>query len=112
VNETLRLSLCQMDDAVTLLSSDIEQATAGIMVHHKVSQVLDAAVQGLAGVVREARRIAPSTGQAGNLEDLASRYTMQSERRIHESLLDPGGGSGQAPAPSLDDDLGGNVELF
>jgi methyl-accepting chemotaxis protein len=112
VNETLRLSLCQMDDAVTLLSSDIEQATAGIMVHHKVSQVLDAAVQGLAGVVREARRIAPSTGQAGKLEDLASRYTMQSERRIHESLLDPGGGSGQAPAPSLDDDLGGNVELF
>jgi len=47
-----------------------------------------------------------------NLEQLAQRYTMQSERRIHESLGGGPAAGGHAPAPAYDDDLGGNVELF
>jgi len=112
VNDTLQRSLRKMDDAVSLLSSDIEQVTSGITVHRQVAQVLEAAIQGLAGVVAEARIMAPASATAGNLEQLAQRYTMQSERRIHESLGGGPAAGGHAPAPAYDDDLGGNVELF
>jgi methyl-accepting chemotaxis protein len=112
VNETLRRSLCRMDDAVTLLCSDIEQVTAGITVHRKVAQVLEGAVGGLAVIIGEARRLAPASAKGSSLDELASRYTMQSERKIHESLLEGAAGGGQAPAPCLDEEFGGNVELF
>jgi methyl-accepting chemotaxis protein len=111
VNETLRRSLCRMDDAVTLLSSEIDQVTSGITVHTKVSRVLDGAVDELSRIIREARLIAPASAGGTNLSELASRYTMQSERRIHESLFDQAAG-GPAPPPDLDDGFGGNVELF
>ena len=112
VNDTLQRSLRKMDDAVTLLSSDIEQVTSGITVHRQVAQVLDSAIQGLAGIVGEARILAPASAAAGNLEQLAQRYTMQSERRIHASLGGVPAAAGHAPAPGHDDDFGGNVELF
>jgi len=107
VNETLLHSLSSMDDAVTHLSSDIDRVTTGITVHRKVAQVLEGAVRGLGGVMVEARRIAPAAGQGANLDELASRYTMHSERKIHESLLD--GGQVSGPGPDSFDD---NVELF
>jgi methyl-accepting chemotaxis protein len=110
VNETLLRSLSSMDDAVTHLSSDIDRVTTGITVHRKVAQVLEGAVRGLGGTVAEARRIAPVSGQGANLDELASRYTMHSERKIHESLFD--GGSLSGPEPASDEELGGNVELF
>jgi methyl-accepting chemotaxis protein len=111
VNESLLGSLSRMDQAVTLLSSEIDQVTAGISVHLKVSRVLQEAVLGLGSITAEARRIAPDTGQGANLEELASRYTMLSERRIHQGL------SYSAPAPTPaafgdDDGMGDNVELF
>jgi len=118
VNDTLHHSLRRMDDSVTQLSSDIEQVIGGITVHRKVAQVLEQSIGELSGVVAQARRLAPA-GVAGNLDQLAQRYTMQSERRIHESLSGSGAGRREptlsAPAPPAaanDDDLGGNVELF
>jgi hypothetical protein len=83
-----------------------------------VTQVLERSIRELSGVVDEARRLAPA-GVAGNLDQLAQRYTMQSERRIHESLNSAAGSRAptrSAPVPepvaASDDDLGGNVELF
>ena len=111
VNDTLQRSLRGMDAAVTLLSSDIEQVIGGITVHRKVSQVMDGAIGGLSGIVAEARRLAPASG-AGNLDQLAERYTMQSERRIHESLKDGPGAGGKMPPPADADELGCNVEFF
>jgi len=111
VNETLHRSLSRMDDAVTRLSSDIDQVTAGITVHRKVSQVLDGAVLGLGGIITEARRLAPAKASGAKLEELASRYTMHSERKIHESLLEGAAPLPQAPS-SADQGLGENVELF
>lgn len=61
VNETLLRSLYRMDDAVTLLSSDIDQVTSGITVHRKVSQVLEGAVLGLGGIGKKARRLATAS---------------------------------------------------
>jgi len=107
VNETLLRSLTSMDDAVTHLSGDIDRVTTGITVHRKVAQVLEGAVRGLGGITAEARRIAPPSGQGANLDELASRYTMHSERKIHESLFD--GAQLSGPGPDSFDD---NVELF
>ena len=112
VNENLRRSLCRMDDTVALLSSEIEQVTAGITVHRKVSQVLDGAVARLGGIIREARSSGLAQANGSNLDDLASRYTMQSERKIHQSMMQGTAGGVQPTAAPLDNGLGDNVEFF
>ena len=111
VNESLRRSLSRMDDAVLRLSGDIEQVTGGITVHHKFSKVLERAVETLAVVIREAHQLAPGSAGSTSLEEIASRYTMLSQRKIHSKVV---GATPAVPAPavSFDDDLGGNVELF
>ncbi len=117
VNDTLKHSLGSMDDGVSHLSSEIEQVIAGISVHQKVARVLEASIRDLSAIAADARIIAPA-GSTGNLDQLAQRYTMQSERRIHESMSGstserrPPTQSAPASAPVADDDLGGNVELF
>ena len=110
VNETLHLSLSRMDAEVTLLSSDINRVTAEITVHHKVSKVLQEAVRVLEGIGAEARRIAPIGDKSADLAELAGRYTMHSERKIHESLF-KGSAACQASA-CAEEGLGENVELF
>ena len=111
VTETLHRSLTRMDDAVTLLSTDIDQVTVGLTVHHKVSRVLEGTVQGLGEIIGQARRIAPASARSADLQELAGRYTMQSERRIHQSLL-KGTATERESSPPNDQELGGNVELF
>jgi methyl-accepting chemotaxis protein len=111
VNETLHRSLSSMDDAVTRLSTDIDQSTAAITVHRKVSQVLEGAVSGLERIRAEARRLAPASGERAGLAELAGRYTMHSERRIHQSLFKEVAPESQAPPPA-DEGLGENVEFF
>ena len=111
VNETLRRSLSRMDAEVAQLSTDIERATAGITVQHKVAQVLERSLSGLSGIVKEARRIAPFSVGRTDMEEIAKRYTMQSQRRIHESHLDHKAAAIPV-ASSQDHDLGGNVDLF
>jgi methyl-accepting chemotaxis protein len=111
VNESLLRALSRMDDEVTLLSSDIDRVTTGITVHQKVSQVLEGAVRGLGGVIDAARRIAPASDQGANLSELAGRYTMHSERRIHEALF-KGAPVVGAVAASAAQEFEDNVELF
>ena len=112
VNESLRRSLARMDDEVTLLSTEIEQVTAGITVHRTVSRVLQGAIEVLAGIAGAARLLAPASAAGLNFDQLSSRYTMQSERKIHQALLTRSGGAAAAPAAASDDGLGCNVELF
>jgi methyl-accepting chemotaxis protein len=112
VNQNLGRSLSRMDHEVLQLSAEIEQVTAGITVQHKVSQVLDRSVDGLSGIIKEARLIAPGTMNRSDLDEIAKRYTMQSQRKIHETHVGAGGAhSVQLPA-GQEEDLGCNVELF
>jgi methyl-accepting chemotaxis protein len=111
VNESLLRALSRMDDEVTLLSSDIDRVTTGITVHQKVSQVLDGAVRGLCGIIEAARRIAPASDQGANLSDLAGRYTMHSERKIHEALFKGAPVAGPVAAAAVQE-FEDNVELF
>jgi methyl-accepting chemotaxis protein len=112
VNETLRRSLCRMDDQVAQLSTDIEQVTAGITVHQKVARVLDRAVEQLSGISRDARQFAPGAGTGMNLDEIASRYTMLSQRKIHQSHLVGAPLVEQKSVPAADDGLGDNIEFF
>jgi len=111
VNEALLGSLSKMDDAVTHLSTDIDQATAGITVHRKVSLVLEGAVKGLEGVIAQARLLAPASAQGANLDELASRYTMHSERKIHQSLFQTAPDAHQGPSGAAEE-LDDNIEFF
>lgn len=110
VNETLHSSLARMDDSVSRLSAEIEQVTGGITVHHTVNRVLEYAIAGLGAVIGEARRVAPADSQGINLDELAKRYTMHSERKIHESLS--GGSPVAQSAGAVEDELGDNFDLF
>jgi methyl-accepting chemotaxis protein len=107
VNETLFRSLGGMDDAVTRLSQDIDQVTAGITVHHQVSRELEGVVRDLGVIATKACALAPAAARDANLAELAGRYTMQSERKIHQALL--GAETAQAPSGAEFED---NVELF
>jgi methyl-accepting chemotaxis protein len=111
VKQQVSASLLRMDDEVSLLSNEIEEVTAGITVHGRVCAVLERAVEVLSGIISEGRRIAPATAQGGDLGELASRYTMQSERNIHEALIDAAAGMA-ALEPAGADEMGDNVELF
>jgi len=110
VKERVSGALLRMDEEVQLLTGEVEQVTAGITVHQTVAGVLGQAVELLSGVIAEGRRIAPASAQGGSLDTLASRYTMQSERAVHEALFDPAAGAAFEPAGA--DDMGDNVELF
>lgn len=111
VNETLRDSLSRMDAEVQDLSEEIEQVTAGITVHETTTRVLGEAIRRLEEIVADAQRIQPGAGQGVNLDELASRYTMHSERSIHSSVL--GGGIPAAAGPaSGGGEFDDNIELF
>lgn len=110
VNHALAVSLVRMDEAVNHLAAEIEDATAGITVQQTVSGVLGDALSVLATVVEQARRLAPLSESRIDLTALTGRYTMQSERKVHEALFDAEPDA--AAAEAGDDGLGDNVELF
>lgn len=118
INENLVSLLGRMDREVQSLSSDIEAATGGITVHSTIGRVLAEVIELVNRVIAEVRVIIPAaTGaaRAERLREVAGRYTMHSERKIHASF------AGSAKADSFNhtgkaetsaDDLGDNVELF
>ncbi|UFS71327.1 methyl-accepting chemotaxis protein [Geomonas sp. RF6] len=108
VKETLDRSVHGMDASVAELTEDIDRTTAGITVHRKVSEVLEGALAELSAVIEEARTVAPGTGGSIDFEEIARRYTMNSERQVHQALFD---GAGLETAEG-DGEYGDNVELF
>lgn len=125
VNEGLLDLLGRIDGAVQTLSRDIDLATGVMTVHETSAAVIDEVLAEIDGVAREVRPFAPATSAHAKelrLRELADRYTMHSERRVHDALV-AGKGATAAPAPELfaapaamaaagDDGLGDNVELF
>ena len=108
--------LGRMNLEVTQLSEDIENAVGGITVHVMLDQQLSQLVDALMGVVAETRAIVPVAGKAQSerLREIAQRYTMHSERKIHAAFS--GGAVDRKATPvtaaSAEGDLGDNVELF
>ena len=95
------------------LQERVEQVASGITYHLRAGhtlQRLEAYLGALATALGEASGTSHRGGRADRLRAHLDRYTMDSERQVHASLL---GAGGAPPAqPSHGNDLGGNVELF
>jgi methyl-accepting chemotaxis protein len=119
MGDDLLALLSQVKNQVALLASDIENLTGGIDVHERTKGLADAVLVSLKKIFHEARQLHPAS--AAFKEDLrlmAKRYTMESERRIHESIASR---HGVGPAivqekttvtPVSDAEFGDNVDLF
>jgi hypothetical protein len=94
-------------------------------VHETSSAVIDELLAEIDSIVREVRPFAPASAAHAKelrLRELADRYTMHSERKVHDALI-AGKSTRGAPIPTMfaapaavaaagDDGLGDNVELF
>jgi methyl-accepting chemotaxis protein len=111
-----------IDRSVESLNSDIGSATAGITVHQRTETVLAKVIGELAGFVSMLRPMvhsSPDSGPPASLADLSGRYTMHSERKIHEKVAEAKKGRDcglvtALPPPPVEaaGEFGENVELF
>ncbi len=111
--------LAQVKNQVTLLTTEIETLTGGIDVHERTKALADAVLADLLNIFSEARKLHPASAEfKADLRLMAQRYTMESERRIHESIA---GRHGMGPAkakektpkvPVIETEFGDNVDLF
>jgi methyl-accepting chemotaxis protein len=118
VNQELHRSLAAMGEEVDGIARGIEQSMTLVEVHDGTLAVMAGAVGSFGEIARQARELAPP-GDEGErfLAALADRYTMESEREVHNRMsgAETGIAVGQsfaAPAGGGDDGLGDNVELF
>ncbi|MBU2547732.1 MAG: hypothetical protein KKB20_04925 [Proteobacteria bacterium] len=101
------------------LTEDIRDLLGGVTVHRRVETRIGEALVGL-GEILEQTPADPSSGEPGSgegLEALASRYTMESERAVHQAVLTSqdrkaAGGGPADPTPQGDDILDDGFELF
>jgi methyl-accepting chemotaxis protein len=119
MNSELFTILSELSDRVASLTDDVEKATSGIDVHERSKVMSDGVLDSLEQIVSQARRIVPASSEfKQNLRHMEERYTMESERHIHEALARKR--SGQAAvieqnvvkAGSDDSEFGDNVDLF
>jgi methyl-accepting chemotaxis protein len=125
-NEVFSL-VASIDGTVDTLQTEIEAGIAGIAAHEELSRAIADTRQAAEQVSMAARRnFPPPVGQsaAERLKELAARYTMHSERKVHEVItgkgsggavhekLPPIGGTFIGDQASSADGLGDNVELF
>lgn len=117
-------SLSGISEISRTLQDDISSLVSGITFHEVIRDRSTAIVRQLQELLAEAeekqlasRFDAASVNASGanfDLQELANRYTMESEREIHASALSGGAAYGSKPdsAAAGDSELGDNVELF
>jgi methyl-accepting chemotaxis protein len=122
VNANFVSLLKDIDRSVDSLNSDIGSATAGITVHQRTETVLGKVIDELAALLSMIRPFAhlfPDGAPSASLAELSGRYTMHSERKIHERVAAAKNGRDcelvtASPPPPVEaaGEFGGNVELF
>jgi len=123
MNADLSVLLAELNNRVSTLSDDIERATGGIDVHERNTAMAEKVINILDGIVDKARNLAPaSTEFKENLRHMEERYTMESERHIHETIARNRSGmpaaliSKNEPAKvetgGTESEFGDNVDLF
>lgn len=114
--------LSDLSLAAGQLNSDIEQAISGMDVQGRFNAMADEVLACLDQIHAAARDIEPATSEfRNNLQHMEERYTMESERRIHEAIARKRNGHG-SPEPHPDlyaqaqavpaSEFGDNVDLF
>jgi methyl-accepting chemotaxis protein len=120
-SDELMSLLSGMTSRVGDLNNEIESTIAGINVHDRVKAMADEVLSCLVTIDAAARNIEPaSPAFKDNLLYMEERYTMQSERNIHESIASKRNGTLDAPSAMIgepairtdDSELGDNVDLF
>lgn len=112
--------LSQVQHQVHSLSEEIETLNHGINVHERAKVMADTVLAHLQQIFVESRNVLPASAAfKEDLRRMAERYTMESERRIHEDIASRHGVQ-TAAAPVLaaakstsnDSEFGDNVDLF
>jgi methyl-accepting chemotaxis protein len=123
VNNEIITLLNEVSYSGERLSGDIERLVSSVTVHEKFVTVISDTVSALDSMLAEFRLKVPgvdSKNRSKYLQHLESNYTMQSERKIHTSIMGSKPGhevhdkttSHIKPSPEADKELGDNVELF
>lgn len=118
VNNRFVVLLDGIEREVENLNRDVLRETAGITVNERAKAVLGEVMENLSGSIVMMRPLIGSAAATVRLTGLSGRYTMHSERKIHERLTASGKGEAAAvdkipiPQVAVPEDLGANVELF
>ena len=121
MNNCFITHLERLDHFVGSLNADIDSATASIKTHQRAKTVIGELVDGLKGIVSSIRKTSPALSLVpiASLNDISGRYTMHSERKIHEKVAVSGSDSkneimNPLPVPQADAscEFGDNIELF
>lgn len=106
---------------VNELGSDVEQTVSAIDVQLRVRDMAMAVNSELDSIVSRSRELEPASQEfMNNLRHMEERYTMESERRIHEAIARKrSGGTADPEVPARegstvasDSEFGDNVDLF
>ena len=114
--------LLQTGRQVDSLNREIEKLISGIEVHNRCKTMADKITVKLQALFTEARQMYPATTSFKNdLRQLSTKYTMESERKIHEQIANKKGKAASQPAApksstrttiSKNSEFGDNVDLF
>lgn len=116
-NELVKL-LASLSESVASLKDDIEETTLGINVHESIDKTTCEVMAELDRIVKQSRECEPASSEfISNLHHMEDRYTMESERYIHESIARKRSGQGrveklQTVIANADSRFDDNVELF
>lgn len=123
MNADLCTLLTGLNQRVRSLTGDVERTTGGIDVHEHTTRMAEEVITVLDRIVAHARELEPaSTEFKENLRHMEERYTMESERHIHEAIARKRGGLSGSPdkiaavaevkTDSAESEFGDNVDLF
>lgn len=116
VNRSLMAKLSGLAGQAESLADDISSTTSSFTVHESVSQQAEQAVALLEQITREARSKVPASSEfQNNLRHMEQRYTMDSERMIHEMMAARHGVKmtiNRQQSSESGSELGDNVDLF
>ncbi|WP_306547939.1 hypothetical protein [Desulfobulbus sp.] len=109
--------LQQVHSQVNALTGEIESVTSSIDVHKRTKAMAEKVLANLEKIFTEARAICPATAAfKEDLRRMAEKYTMESERRIHEDIAKKHGvtfaASSKPAAAGAESEFGDNVDLF
>lgn len=117
INRSLLQQLASLANSAESLADDINCITATVHVHEDIQQQTEQAVQTLEQIYNEARAQVPASNEfRDNLRHMEQRYTMESERIIHEMLAARHGVTlslqKQQESSGSGSEFGDNVDLF
>ena len=117
INRSLLQQLSTLARTAESLADEINLTTSSIHVHEEIQQQTEQAVQALEQIYTEARAQVPASSEfRDNLRHMEQRYTMESERMIHEMMAARHGVKlslqKQQESSSSDSEYGDNVDLF